>query len=210
MHYWNFHKKQFVYFLVILFYTSNRCVLYAQTDTTKIIRESILQESTYKSISGLIAVGGGSSGRVFNTNLIYHKSQHVYALRYLFATEKKIGVDFSNYSAPYEEISELGIYYGRQKKWTKVFIGTIGGGISYVQGIKRGKYVYTRKTFFADIDYHEEIQFKSPGLIMDARIDLLLGRYFNLNLNGVADLNLFKSFYGIGLGIGFNIPFNKK
>lgn len=198
-------KTHIIFLIMTFFYLSNGGSFYAQTDTTKTINESDIE----KKISGTIGIGGGSLGRIFHANLSFHENRNIYALRYLFITEGKIGIDFSNHSEPYEKISELGIYYGRQRKWNKRLKGTIGLGISYVQGIKRGKYVYTKKTFFAEIDYHEQIQFYSAGLLADAKIVFGAGRYFNFTLNGVADLNLYKSFYGIGFGMGFNMPFKK-
>lgn len=185
----------------------------AQTDTIKITSESKPYENNDKKISGIIGIGGSALGEImFNAGLSFQKNRHIYGVRCIYAKEKLIeGLDFFAHSEPYENISELGFFFGLGKKITNRFFGNIGGGISYVQGEKRGKYVYTSKGFVSgNVDYYEEIQFKSPGLIMDAKITLLLGRYFNLSLHGVADWNLYKSFYGMVFGMGFNIPFNKK
>ena len=207
---WKFHKG-YLASLVILFCMSNTKISYAQQDTIKTTRKDTTQIVPIELISGTIGIGGSSLGfPMFNTGLAFQKNKHIYSLRYIFAEEAIEALALYPHSEPLEKISEFGFSYGIEKTWTHRFSVSIGGGISYVQGIKRGKYVYTEKAFFGDIKQYETIQFKSPGLIMDAKITLLLSKYFNFSLNGFADLNIYKSFFGIALGMNFNVPFNKK
>jgi len=190
---------------------SNTKILYAQMDTIKTIRKDTSQIVPVEIISGTVGIGGSSLGfPMLNAGLSFQKNQHIYSLRYIFTEEAIEAVALYAHSEPLEKISEFGFLYSIEKKWTHRFSGSAGGGVSYVQGIKRGEYLHTDTSIFGNVQYYERKNFQSVGLMMDAKISLLLSKYFNLNANGFADLNIYKSFFGIGLGMNFNIPFNKK
>lgn len=186
-----------------IFFGNSTYSLKAQIDTTKGVGEINLD----KGVVSIIGMGGSSTNRILSINISLQNDNHIYGLRYTFDTDEELVINISNYSRPYEKSSEFGIYYGWQRRWSKKFYGTIGGGISYVYGVKRGNYLYTKKTFFSDVNYYEQKQFKSLGFITDARINFLLYKYINFSVNGVANLNYYRSFYGILLGIGFYIPY---
>jgi hypothetical protein len=198
-------KKCLFFLLLMLLGLFNLDVTKAQTIASKTINEDTLQKRQEKRISGLIGLGGYSNSRFFNLDLSFHSTQHIYALRYIYLTDSKIGVDYSNRSEPYEQISELGIYYARELGLNRIK-ASIGTGLSFVQGIKRGEFLYTKHTFFNNIHHFEAIRFNTLGLILDGKINVLFGKYFYISCNGVVDLNLHRNFYGIGIGLGLNIP----
>lgn len=199
----SFHS--FVIVLFVLLTLSIPCCLNAQTDVIK-DSTSNFQKKIERGVLGLIGGGGSTSSQMLGVNVCFQKDNIIYGLRYIYNTDEKF-INLSEYSLPYEKSLEFGIYYGRKRKWTKNFNGTLGGGMSYVYGVKRGDYLYTKNFFFSDISYYEQKKFKSIGFTADARINFILNKYINLSINGVVNLNYYRSFYGILLGIGFYIPY---
>ncbi len=161
-----------------------------------------------KRVSINIGIGASSIGvPLAGGTTAFHINRSVISCRIFSAREVlfESTAILSPYSTPFEYVNEAGLEYGLEKHWSHRFYGIVSVGAAYVEGIKRGKYQYTEKAFFGDIRHYEQQFFSTAGVLLESKIVLSLGKYIGLCLNGLANLNSYKSYFGFTSGITFNL-----
>lgn len=193
-------------FIALSIFISSLSNLNSQNNNSEELNTN-LPSSQSRLLSAGICFGVSTLGfPMLNGSIAFHKNRNIYSLRYVSASERIETLTLYSHSEPLEKISEIAFCFGKEKKFTHRFAGFIGGGVSYLQGMKRGRYLRTESGLFGDVRYYEEKEFKTVGLVIDGKIIFLMSKYFNLNLNGFADFNFYKIYGGVGLGLNFSLP----
>jgi hypothetical protein len=134
-------------------------------------------------------LGMGFSNYIFSLVLSasLEVDRHLLSIRALSAFE------FLSAQQPDVYAKEYGILYGRVLRG-KFSFASIAAGISYVSGVKRGKFLYREWI----TDYYEEVDFQTIGVPIE--IQLFFTVYLiGAGVYGFANLNNRASFIGFAL-----------
>ena len=134
--------------------------------------------------------GGGSFNHriagVMSISLQFDRN--IVSLRYLGTTEFVLAALFVS---PLEEISDISVLYGRVLAKGKLGFVSVGAGIGYVSGVKRGEYLYEKDV----TEYYERIDIHTIGVPIELQIFFTL-RFIGVGIYGFANINRDDPFIG--------------
>ena len=105
---------------------------------------------------------------------------------------------------PNPSTSGVNLLVGKSFTFNRYLNIQIGAGVSYVEDISRGAFLYNScKSYFCIIDHnvYETVNRKVIGLPIEFKTNIYLDRTASLTIGTFANLNATKSFYGIYAGV---------
>lgn len=100
---------------------------------------------------------------------------------------------------PFERAHAVSLMYEVQKSICKNFILFPSFGASYLNGVKRGMFLYKNGFIFSSFHY-EKVNYQSWGITFDLLL-MRKGKYFGIGIEGYANINPKHFLYGILLNI---------
>ena len=166
---------------------------------TAMAGRSIAQDSTtntgsqYFWIAG--GLGAGLPGVAAGIALTWAAPDHIVSLRYAASSEINI---FG--PSPWEQVFDVGLLYGVYSS-SQYGFASIAGGVSYVNGVRRGKSVAT--SLFGE--EFEKDPFQTVGIPLEAQLFFRPVRVLGIGIYLYADINSEMSTVGglISLQIGY-------
>jgi hypothetical protein len=153
------------------------------------------------------SVNNTSGFPMYKTTISYTYNDIWFSLHYIFAREAlETHVRFSH-AQPLDKIHDISCYFGYNKDISKRLTGSLGSGIGVVNGVKRGEYRYTTdENLPYEMYYHQIIEFISAEIGVNASILFSLNSFMDLKLEGIANLNAFRSYAGATIALRINLP----
>lgn len=125
---------------------------------------------------GLGDNNGGVSGGM---SLAYRKGGNLFSVRGIWNSELKLDLDLWGHSGPAEVVWDIGLLYGRFTK-SKHGLASISAGVGIVGASYGGE----------SLPLH-------AGIPVDIRLIWTPGSALGFGINGFADVNAYKSFFGL-------------
>jgi len=158
---------------------------------------------------GWVNLGVGASsfssfGSSLGINVSYQIKANLISFRYVYNAKFK-GEIFTTYVPRSEKIRDFGVLYGLSVK-SKEGFASISVGLSIVNGLKRGKYLYSVSNcsgvFFclAETRYYEKLRFTTVGIPIEIQL-FLTGENVGIGIYGFANINPESSFVGALLSL---------
>ena len=176
--------------LVIIILACFGCFVYSQSKNEN---EKALQGNYFSIGAGL---GKCYFGPTLSGEAAYGFGGNLLTVRFLQASEFNIGAE-NVFDKPEINFTEIGFLFGRQFKQNKLSL-IICGGISYVKGIDRGKFIKEKE--------YDEIAISTIGFPAEVKVKIELSDYMGIGGVCFADFNKNKNLIGGLLELYFMLP----
>jgi len=124
-----------------------------------------------------------STGISANLSAFFQYGSQVFGVRYAGHLELNSLLS----AKPVDGLGEISLLYGTSAEWSHGFV-SLAAGLGYVEGIRRGKYLYTEPGLFGG-NVHEEIRYKTVGIPVDVQLSWTPFPVIGFGVNGFALLN---------------------
>ncbi len=141
-------------------------------------------QPNYNVISNYLGSGGAAE-----LNVSYKYNKNLFSARYTGITGLEL---FSNFS---EHVSDFALLYGRTVEKNR-FVFSLSGGLSYVNGVKKGFVIPNKNLFAAD---YEQISYTAIGFPIESKCVFYPKKHIGIGAEYFADINSENSFQGLML-----------